>query len=152
MTGTVSIERTGEVAVVCFDNPPVNALSQPVRAAFLAAIEELEADAAVRAIVLVGAGRNFIAGADVREFDAPPREPMLPGLLSRLEACAKPVVAALHGATLGGGAETRARLPLPLRGRRSPARLPGSESRICSRAPAAPCGCRGSPAGRPRSR
>ena len=106
MTEIVSIERIGEVAVVCFDNPPVNALAQPVRAAFLAAIEELEADAAVRAIVLLGAGRNFIAGADVREFDAPPREPMLPGLLSRLEACAKPVVAALHGATLGGGAET----------------------------------------------
>ena len=106
MTGTVSIERAGEVAVVCFDNPPVNALSQPVREAFLAAIDELDGDPTVRSIVLCGAGRNFIAGADVREFDAPPREPMLPGLLSRLEACTKPVVAALHGATLGGGAET----------------------------------------------
>jgi len=106
VTGPVSIERIGEVAVVCIDNPPVNALSHPVREALLAAIEALDADAAVRAIVLCGAGRNFIAGADVREFDAPPREPMLPGLVSRLEACTKPVVAALHGATLGGGAET----------------------------------------------
>ena len=72
----------------------------------LAAIEALDADPAVRAIVLAGAGRNFIAGADVREFDRPPREPLLPAVLSRLEACGKPVVAALHGATLGGGAET----------------------------------------------
>lgn len=106
MTGPVSVERAGEVAVVCIDNPPVNALSHPVREALLAAIEALDADVDVRAIVLCGAGRNFIAGADVREFDAPPREPMLPGLLSRLEDCTKPVVAALHGATLGGGAET----------------------------------------------
>ncbi|MBX3703887.1 MAG: enoyl-CoA hydratase/isomerase family protein [Steroidobacteraceae bacterium] len=105
MSAPVRIERDGEVAVVTVDNPPVNALSHAVRAALLAAIEELDADAAVRAIVLIGAGRNFIAGADVREFDAPPREPMLPGVLARLEACGKPVVAALAGPTLGGGAE-----------------------------------------------
>jgi 3-hydroxyacyl-CoA dehydrogenase len=102
----VAVLRDGDVAIVVFDNPPVNALSHPVRVAFLAAIEQLDADAGVRAIVLQGAGRNFIAGADVREFDRPPLEPLLPGLLSRLEACNKPVVAALAGATLGGGAET----------------------------------------------
>jgi len=100
------VERNGDVAVFTFDNPPANALSHHLRVEFLAAIEELEADPRARAIVLVGAGRNFIAGADVREFDGPPLEPLLPGLLSRLEACGKPVVAALHGATLGGGAET----------------------------------------------
>jgi 3-hydroxyacyl-CoA dehydrogenase len=77
-----------------------------VRAALLAAIEALDADPGVRAIVLLGAGRNFIAGADIREFDGPPLEPLLTGVLSRLESCSKPVVAALHGATLGGGAET----------------------------------------------
>jgi 3-hydroxyacyl-CoA dehydrogenase len=102
----VSVLRDGDVAVVVFDHPPVNALSHAVRTAFLAAIEELDADPGVGAIVLQGAGRNFIAGADVREFDAPPKEPMLPALLTRLESCGKPVVAALHGATLGGGAET----------------------------------------------
>ena len=106
MNARAAAERDGDVAVFTFDNPPVNALSHPVRVALLAAIEALEADAGVRAIVLLGAGRNFIAGADVREFDRPPLEPLLPGLLSRLEACGKPVVAALHGATLGGGAET----------------------------------------------
>ena len=98
--------RDGDVAVFTFDNPPVNALSHPVRAALLAAIEALDAEPGVRAIVLAGAGRNFIAGADVREFDRPPLAPLLPAVLSRLEACGKPVVAALHGATLGGGAET----------------------------------------------
>ncbi len=106
MSATVSVARDGDVAVLLFDNPPVNALSQPVRAAFLAAIEAQDADPAVRAIVLLGAGRNFIAGADVREFDGPPLEPMLPAVLERLESCGKPVVAALAGATLGGGAET----------------------------------------------
>ncbi len=102
----MSVLQDGDVAVILFESPPVNALSHPVRVAFLAALESLDADPSVRAIVLQGAGRNFIAGADVREFDGPPLEPMLPGLLSRLEACGKPVVAALHGATLGGGAET----------------------------------------------
>jgi 3-hydroxyacyl-CoA dehydrogenase len=101
-----AITRDGEVAVFTFDHPPVNALSQPVRAALLAAIESLDADPGVRAVVLIGAGRNFVAGADVREFDRPPAEPLLPAVLARLEACGKPVVAALHGATLGGGAET----------------------------------------------
>ncbi|MGQ0430425.1 MAG: 3-hydroxyacyl-CoA dehydrogenase NAD-binding domain-containing protein [Gammaproteobacteria bacterium] len=106
MNAPVRTERDGEIAVVTVDNPPVNALSHPVRAALLTSIEELDADAAVRAIVLIGAGRNFIAGADVREFERPPLEPMLPGVLARLEACGKPVVAALSGPTLGGGAET----------------------------------------------
>jgi 3-hydroxyacyl-CoA dehydrogenase len=101
-----AVRRDGDVAVFTFDNPPVNALSQPVRAVLLAAVEALDADPSVSSIVLAGAGRAFVAGADVREFDRPPVEPLLPAVLSRLESCAKPVVAALHGATLGGGAET----------------------------------------------
>jgi 3-hydroxyacyl-CoA dehydrogenase len=101
-----AVARDRDVAVFTFDNPPVNALSHPVRAALVTAIEALDADPGVRAIVLVGAGRNFVAGADVREFDLPPLEPLLPAVLTRLEACGKPVIAALRGATLGGGAET----------------------------------------------
>ncbi len=106
MNAEARFRRDGDVAVFTFDNPPVNALSQPVRAGLLAAIEALDADPSVRAVVLAGAGRAFVAGADVREFDRPPAEPLLPAVLSRLEASTKPVVAALHGATLGGGAET----------------------------------------------
>ncbi len=106
MNAPVRVERDGDVALIVFDHPPVNALAQPVRAAFLDAVVALDADPAARAIVLLGAGRNFIAGADVREFDGPALEPRLPAVLSRLESCDKPVVAALAGATLGGGAET----------------------------------------------
>jgi 3-hydroxyacyl-CoA dehydrogenase len=102
----VAVARDGEVAVLTFDNPPVNALAQPVRAALLTAIEAQDGDPGVRAIVLIGAGRNFVAGADLREFERPPAEPFLPAVLARVEACGKPVVAALGGATLGGGAET----------------------------------------------
>jgi 3-hydroxyacyl-CoA dehydrogenase len=106
MTMPVTVEHSGDVALVVLDNPPVNALSHAVREALQAVVLQLDSDVGVRAIVLCGAGRSFIAGADVREFDAPQREPLLPGLLTRLEACGKPVVAAMHGVTLGGGAET----------------------------------------------
>ena len=106
MSAAVAIERDGGVAVIVLDYPPVNALAHPVRTALLAAIERLDADPTVQAIVLHGAGRNFIAGADIAEFDQPAQPPLLNELLVRLEACGKPVVAALHGAVLGGGAET----------------------------------------------
>ena len=106
MSADGPVRRDGDVAVFSFDNPPVNALSHAVREALLAAIESLDSDPSVRAIVLAGKGRNFVAGADVREFDRPPLEPLLPAVLTRVEACGKPVVAALSGATLGGGAET----------------------------------------------
>jgi 3-hydroxyacyl-CoA dehydrogenase len=104
--GRVRVEHTGAVAVVILDHPPVNALSHAVRQALLVAVENLDRDSAVSAIVLHGAGRNFIAGADVREFDHAARAPLLFDVLNRIEACGKPVVAAVHGATLGGGAET----------------------------------------------
>jgi 3-hydroxyacyl-CoA dehydrogenase len=100
------IERDGSVAVIVLDQPPVNALAHRVRTALLAAIERLDSDPTVQAIVLHGAGKNFIAGADISEFDQPAQPPLLNELLSRLESCGKPVVAALHGAALGGGAET----------------------------------------------
>jgi 3-hydroxyacyl-CoA dehydrogenase len=105
MSDPVRIETAEDVAVVVIDNPPVNAFAAPVRAALLAAIEKVDSDAAIRAIVLHGVGRNFVAGADLREFDRPPVAPLLHEVLRRLESCSKPVVAALHGATLGGGAE-----------------------------------------------
>jgi len=101
------VQRTvdGGIAVLAIENPPVNALAQPVRAALLAAIEAYERDAGVRAIVIHGVGRHFIAGADIREFEVDPLAPLLNDVLLRLEAVGKPVVAALHGATLGGGLE-----------------------------------------------
>ena len=93
------------IACVTLDNPPVNALSAAVRRALWDMAETLDADPDVRAVVLTCAGRTFIAGADVREFGQPPVEPHLPDVVARLEGAAKPWVAAIHGAALGGGLE-----------------------------------------------
>ncbi len=101
----VTFRRSGQVLVVSVDNPPVNALGVDVRRGLVAAIDAAQSDPAVAALLIVGAGRNFIAGADIREFGQPPQPPALPDVCNRIEACSKPVVAALHGAALGGGLE-----------------------------------------------
>jgi 3-hydroxyacyl-CoA dehydrogenase len=101
----VSIDRRDAVAVISVDNPPVNALSYAVRDGLMNAVTEADADESCEAIVIACAGHTFIAGADIREFGKPPMKPFLPDLVSRIEACAKPVVAAIHGTALGGGFE-----------------------------------------------
>jgi 3-hydroxyacyl-CoA dehydrogenase len=101
----VSRELRGKVLLVTIDHAPVNALSADVRRGLQAAIEAADADPAVEAVLIVGAGRNFIAGADIREFGKPPVPPSLPDVCNRIEACTKPVIAAIHGAALGGGLE-----------------------------------------------
>ena len=101
----VRTERHHGIALLTIDHPPVNALAQPVRAALLEAVTAADADAEVVAIVISGSGRHFVAGADIREFDAEPRAPLLNDVLLRLEASSKPVIGALHGSVLGGGFE-----------------------------------------------
>ncbi len=101
----MTIDRRSAIAVVTIDNPPVNALSNAVRAALVEAVETLDADDQVKAVVLACAGRTFIAGADVREFNLPPQEPLLPDVVAAIEDAEKPWVAAIHGAALGGGFE-----------------------------------------------
>lgn len=101
----VSIARRGDIAVVTVSNPPVNALSKALRQGLWDAVVECDADAGIRAVILSCAGRTFIAGADVREFGAAPQPPHLPDLIDRIEAAAKPWIAAIHGAALGGGFE-----------------------------------------------
>ncbi|MFT5500497.1 MAG: 3-hydroxyacyl-CoA dehydrogenase [Woeseiaceae bacterium] len=101
----VSLDRRDGIALVCVDNPPVNALSTAVRAGLDRAIREADADADIRAIVIFCKGRTFIAGADIREFNKPMQEPFLPDVVARIEACEKPVIAAIHGTALGGGLE-----------------------------------------------
>jgi 3-hydroxyacyl-CoA dehydrogenase len=97
--------QRGDILLVTIDNPPVNALGADVRAGLLAAIEAADADPAVAAVLIAGSGRSFIGGADIREFGKPPLPPALPDVCNRIEACTKPVVAAIHGPALGGGLE-----------------------------------------------
>lgn len=101
----VAYEVLSDIALITVDNPPVNALGQAVRQGLADCIERAEANDEVHAVVLLGAGRAFIAGADIKEFGKTPQAPFLPDLCTRIEACSKPVVASLHGVSLGGGLE-----------------------------------------------
>ncbi len=106
MPATISYEIEDSIAVITIDNPPVNAMSAAVRKGCWDALERLAADDAARAAVLICAGRTFIAGADITEFDKPIADPWLPELVEKFEASEKPIVAAIHGTALGGGLET----------------------------------------------
>jgi 3-hydroxyacyl-CoA dehydrogenase len=103
----VRFENENGIGVVTIDNPPVNAMSPGVPEGIMAALERGNADPAVKAMVLIGAGRSFIAGADIRQFGTNRPRPV-PGkrVYDVLDASQKPVVAAIHGYALGGGLET----------------------------------------------
>src|SRR3954470_19331569 len=105
LTGPISTRKHGDVLIVLSNNPPVNALSTPVRQGLVDAIAEAEKDDSVRAIVIACEGQTFFAGADISEFGKPPQMPWLPEVVDTIENCSKPVVAAIHGTALGGGLE-----------------------------------------------
>src|SRR5262249_19305770 len=105
------VTREGDDGVLTINNPPVNALSPGVPEGIVAGVEALQKDPAVRAIVLIGGGRTFIAGARIKEVgkitSGKKRDEIgLKALLLTLEDCAKPIIAAIHGTALGGGLET----------------------------------------------
>ncbi|MBV9374343.1 MAG: enoyl-CoA hydratase/isomerase family protein, partial [Alphaproteobacteria bacterium] len=102
----VRFENVDSIGVITVDNPPVNALSPGVPEGIVENVERGNADPAIKAMVLIGAGRSFIAGADIRQFGTN-RPPPVEGRRTHqiLDASAKPVVAAIHGYALGGGLE-----------------------------------------------
>src|SRR5713101_6019893 len=111
MSELVSYSKTGDVGVITINNPPVNALSPGVPEGILAAVKAAEKDDSLRGIVLIGGGRTFIAGADIKEFGKitsgqKKRDVGLQPMLQALEDCPKPVVCAIHGTAFGGGLET----------------------------------------------
>ena len=105
--GAVNSERRGRVLVLAMDNPPVNGLGHGVRSGLMAGIEEALGDDGIDAVVITGSGRMFSGGADITEFGTPKSsaDPILPDVIKKIEASPKPVVAAIHGVSAGGGLE-----------------------------------------------
>ncbi len=102
---SVDLSRQGDVALVTMTNPPVNAMKHEQREGLLRAFEQLRGEAGLRAVVLAGSRRAFSGGADITEFGAPPRSPILNELIAAIEDLPVPVVAAISGVALGGGLE-----------------------------------------------
>ncbi len=104
-SATVSATTRDGVLVVTIDNTPVNATSVDVRGGLEKALAHAETAADVVSVVITGAGKTFIGGADIKEFGKPAMDPTLPSVIEKIENLSKPVVAALNGAALGGGLE-----------------------------------------------
>src|ERR1700728_2697727 len=104
---TVTLSRSGEIALLTVDNPPVNTISAAVRTELSRALDSLQQDPwpQPRALMLLCAGKTFFSGADISEFHGPPKEAEFRALFARFEALPMPVVAVLHGTSLGGGLE-----------------------------------------------
>ncbi|WP_024537954.1 3-hydroxyacyl-CoA dehydrogenase NAD-binding domain-containing protein [Comamonas badia] len=104
---TASYQVHGDVAVITLDNPPVNGLGLATRQGIVAGLAQAQADAAVKAVVMTGAGKAFSGGADIKEFGTPKaiQEPNLLSVILAVENCSKPVVAAIHSVAMGGGLE-----------------------------------------------
>jgi 3-hydroxyacyl-CoA dehydrogenase len=114
------------IAVITLDHPPVNGLSFDTRVDLAAGIDRALADAAVRAIVVTGAGKMFSGGADIREFNTPKvaAEPSLHTLIRMLEGSDKPVIAAIPGTCMGGGLELALGCPFRVAAAQAPIALP----------------------------
>src|SRR6478609_229347 len=104
---TAEYKVHGDVAVITLNNPPVNGLGYATRTGITSGLDQANADPAVKAIVVTGAGKAFSGGADIKEFGSPKAlaEPNLLSVILALENSAKPVVAAMHSVAMGGGLE-----------------------------------------------
>jgi 3-hydroxyacyl-CoA dehydrogenase len=106
LKGTVLYDIKDGIAILTVDNPPVNPLSDGVRAGLYECLVKAEEDSSVKGLVLTGKGRAFIGGADISEFGGNGEGITLNDVFNKLESCSKPVVAAINGFALGGGLET----------------------------------------------
>ena len=104
---SANYEVRGTVAVISLDNPPVNGLGHATRLGITTGLDKALGDAAIKAIVITGAGKAFSGGADIREFGSPKAmaEPNLLSVIAAIEASSKPIVAAVHSVAMGGGLE-----------------------------------------------
>ncbi|KJE35592.1 3-hydroxyacyl-CoA dehydrogenase [Thalassospira sp. HJ] len=102
---TVTLTFENAIAFITINNPPINATSHSVRSGLVEALDQIDANGDIQAAILICEGKTFIAGADVSEFGQPPKAPLLPDVIMRLEATTKPIIAAIHGHALGGGLE-----------------------------------------------
>ena len=109
MTDLVQLTKDNDIAIITINNPPVNALSPGVPEGISEALDRIAQDASVKAAVLIGGGRTFVAGADIKEFgkmtSGKPRGAGLTPFLLKLEDSTKPVIVAIHGTAFGGGLE-----------------------------------------------
>jgi 3-hydroxyacyl-CoA dehydrogenase len=110
MSDLIQLTKDNDIAIITINNPPVNALSPGVPEGISNSIDQIEKDASVKAVVVIGGGRTFVAGADIKEFTKMTsgkgqRGPGLLPLLLKIENCSRPIVMAIHGTAFGGGLE-----------------------------------------------
>jgi len=105
MSSPVTYELKENIGIITVNNPPVNALSQAVRAGLSDCLKEALNDSSAEAVIVTGGGRTFMAGADISEFGKPTMSPDLNSVIFEYEDSSKPTIAALHGTPLGGGLE-----------------------------------------------
>jgi len=105
MSNPVTLTREGRCGLITIFKPPVNALGQAVRSGLMKALVAALDDSRIEWILLQSGGRCFSAGADIKEFGQAPQAPLLPEVIDAIESSPKPVVAWMHGVSLGGGLE-----------------------------------------------
>ena len=105
MNELVSYTCDDNIAVIRIDNPPVNALDHSVRSALVESMDRFDADGSAKAAIIIGEGRVFSGGADIKEFSKPSLEPTITAVTQRFDAVRKPTITAIHGTALGGALE-----------------------------------------------
>src|SRR5688572_18036874 len=105
MNPIVLTQRHGDIVVIVVDNPPVNTITAAARTAMRETLEAVSADKSIRAVILRCEGNNFFTGADINEFSGPPKEAEYRALWARFEGLKVPMIAAMHGSSIGGGLE-----------------------------------------------